>query len=264
MCSCKCTVNDRCGENQSLHARIRDRTASKADNARGFVALVTRVMFIYTGTCIFILSYIITNFLGRHILRELCIPCGSTQEEAVNIPSVLREKLRTTPLPLSVDPTGNKNRRTARVQALTKQYGDNPEAVYVDAADYPDNSVMAVVVVDHTGKILSSATVFTANCASAEQAAIALAIITTRAKYIISDSKAAMRRYTKGRISQVAARILQQLRAHNYRATRLVWTPAHEGLRGNELAPTAACEIVHRAALNTSAVATERSHKFAP
>lgn len=65
----------------------------------------------------------------RHILRELCIAYGSTQEEAVTIPSVLREQLRTTPLPLNMDPTNNKNRRTARVQALTKQYGDNPEAV---------------------------------------------------------------------------------------------------------------------------------------
>lgn len=118
-----------------------------------------------------------------------------------------------------------------------------------------------MVVVDHTGQTLSSATVLTKNTESAEQVAIALAITITRAKYIISDSKAAIRSYSKGLISQVAARILQQLRAPNYRTTKLVWTPAHEGLWGNEQAHTAACEIVIRAAINPPAATTERSQK---
>lgn len=99
------------------------------------------------------------------------------------------------------------------------------------------------------------------NATSAEQASNRCSPI-HGARYIFSDSKAAIRSYSKGRILQVAARILQQQRAPNYRTTKLVWTPAHVGLHVNKQTHTGGCEIVTRAAINPPAAATEHSQKF--
>lgn len=70
--------------------------------------------------------------------------------------------------------------------------------------------------------------------------AIALAITGTRASVIISDSKTAMRNYARGRVSTEAAHILRTRSENTSRQVRLVWTPAHSSLPGNEMAHEAA------------------------
>ncbi|KAG0418347.1 hypothetical protein HPB47_004936 [Ixodes persulcatus] len=83
----------------------------------------------------------------------------------------------------------------------------------------------------------------------AEEAAIALALATTpRPRTIISDSKAAILNYAKGYVSTPAQAILRTLKAQPLEsAVSLVWTPAHSGLCGNELAHSTARGFTTRA-----------------
>lgn len=80
--------------------------------------------------------------------------------------------------------------------------------------------------------------------------AIALAINSTRATTIISDSKSAILNFSKGRISPAAASLLEK--TPNQRKILLIWTPAHCGLQGNELAHATARALVNRAVLPTT------------
>ncbi|KAG0440526.1 hypothetical protein HPB47_016262 [Ixodes persulcatus] len=83
----------------------------------------------------------------------------------------------------------------------------------------------------------------------AEEAAIALALATTpHPRTIISDSKAAILNYAKGYVSTPAQAILRTLKAQPLEsAVSLVWTPAHSGLCGNELAHSTARGFTTRA-----------------
>ncbi|KAH9368209.1 hypothetical protein HPB48_009558 [Haemaphysalis longicornis] len=119
--------------------------------------------------------------------------------------------------------------------AIHKQYHSNPEVCYVDTASYPGRSAVTAVVVDHQGNAVSSCSVNTSRTDTGE-VAITLAIMGTRASVIIWDSKTAMRNYARGRVSTEAARILRTRSETTARQVRLVWTPAHSSLPGNEMA----------------------------
>ncbi|XP_049268767.1 phosphoribosylformylglycinamidine synthase-like [Rhipicephalus sanguineus] len=79
----------------------------------------------------------------------------------------------------------------------------------------------------------------------AEEAALALAFVSTSASTIISDSKSAILNYANGFISRTAARLLRFWQPQ--RSTTLVWTPAHAGLPGNEQAHSLARGLAFRA-----------------
>ncbi|KAH7965303.1 hypothetical protein HPB49_006013 [Dermacentor silvarum] len=71
-------------------------------------------------------------------------------------------------------------RRRARVQAMTRVFGDGTtdlQVLYTDAARYPENSAMCLAVIDNTDALVASATLRTTGCGSAEKGAIALAIV---------------------------------------------------------------------------------------
>lgn len=109
---------------------------------------------------------------------------------------------------------------------------------------------MIAVAVPSDGSSATSATIPSSNAVDGEEAAIALAIATTPATVIISDSKSALHKFARGRVSAITARILQALPPDRYRSVRLVWTPAHSSLPGNELAHEAARGLSFRDDLN--------------
>lgn len=144
-------------------------------------------------------------------------------------------------------PVFNAYRRKARVITLRKSYGDNKPAVrYTDAARYPRKSAHAISVVNNHGTELTSATIPVPDTESAEEIAIALAA-TTGSDYltVITDSKTACRNYQLGRVSGQAIRILNNLQSPP--ELRIVWTPGHASLEGNEAAHAAAREHTFRA-----------------
>ncbi|XP_075743717.1 uncharacterized protein LOC142802619 [Rhipicephalus microplus] len=79
----------------------------------------------------------------------------------------------------------------------------------------------------------------------AEEAAIAMAIGSTSTSLIVSDSQTAVRNFARGRISQIALRIL--VGCKDQRTIEKVWAPAHSSLPGNEAAHQTARGLTDRA-----------------
>ncbi|KAH9369171.1 hypothetical protein HPB48_011368 [Haemaphysalis longicornis] len=73
--------------------------------------------------------------------------------------------------------------------------------------------------------------------------AIALAINSTRATTLISDSKSTILNFAKGRMSPAAASLLEK--TTNQRKILFLWTSAHCGLQWNELAQATARALVN-------------------
>ncbi|KAH7981072.1 hypothetical protein HPB49_021295 [Dermacentor silvarum] len=79
-----------------------------------------------------------------------------------------------------MNPHRHAGRRRARVQAMTRVFGDGTtdlQVLYTDAARYPENPAMCLAVIDNTDAPVASATLRTTDSGSAEEGAIALAIV---------------------------------------------------------------------------------------
>lgn len=86
------------------------------------------------------------------------------------------------------------------------------------------------------------------NSAQAEEVAIALAASAPNLKVIIRDLRRACEHYLAGEVSPLAYHILKQAETDSDTSLkRIVWTPGHQGLRGNEAADAAAQALTHRA-----------------
>ncbi|KAH7980314.1 hypothetical protein HPB49_014757 [Dermacentor silvarum] len=96
------------------------------------------------------------------------------------------------PIPKNMHPEHDGKRRPARTKALTKQYGDSSGVAYVDAATYSSGSRMVLAVVNNQARLLASGFIITDSSATAEEAAIAHALISTSATKFLSDSKSAL------------------------------------------------------------------------
>lgn len=112
------------------------------------------------------------------------------------------------------------------------------------------------VVIDHNQKLLTSVSVNTKFSETADEVAIALALVSTNAQYIISDSQAAIRNYAKGRISPEAWHIISVNEAIFSNAEKndrqLLWFPAHTtpdipAINPNEVAHCEARGLTRRA-----------------
>lgn len=191
---------------------------------------------------------------GRSVLARLGYGeryiCDADRK--VKIPPCLRETLSIDKLPRNMHPEHHRKRRLDRVDAIRRKYTRDPDARYVDAAKYPHRNAYALSVVDSTGKELASATVKVRNAETAEEAAIALATTTSTDDIVVfTDSQAAVRNYTRGRISVEAVKLLNNRRTP-LPYTYVKWVPGHEGLEGNEAAHAAARGHVNRASLASS------------
>ncbi|KAH7970855.1 hypothetical protein HPB49_016178 [Dermacentor silvarum] len=114
------------------------------------------------------------------------------------------------PIPKNMHPEHDGKRRTARAKALYKQYGDSSEVAYVDVA--------TLIITDSSG--------------TAEEADIALALISTSSTKILSNSKSALSNFGKGLLSGTTARLLRFW--HPTCPVTFIWTPAHAGFPGNK------------------------------
>lgn len=79
---------------------------------------------------------------------------------------------------------------------------------------------------------------------AAEEAAIALACVSTDARVIVSDSKSAVRNFCKGKISDYAYSIISK--GNIDRGITITWAPAHSNITGNEAANALARALIIR------------------
>ncbi|KAM7313121.1 uncharacterized protein ISCGN_003022 [Ixodes scapularis] len=186
---------------------------------------------------------------GRTILTSLGINYHPTGHSTRGwLPNELREQLKISLLPRHMHPVHDAGRRMARVKALenTLQQGyDDSEVTYVDAAS-ADRGRMTLAVTNRSGQIITAGSMYTSNSAEAEEAAIALALTLSTTKVIVSDSQMAIRQYMRGHISDKALKIATGHRLIDH-PVRILWSPAHASLPGNESAHSAACALTNRA-----------------
>ncbi|KAH9380093.1 hypothetical protein HPB48_009910 [Haemaphysalis longicornis] len=133
-------------------------------------------------------------------------------------------------------PIHHKERRNARAQALEKLFKHCEEVVYVDAAEYKVQDAFAVAAVDNKLKHITAATVYVRRPEEAEDAAISVAIISTKAKFIFNDYKTAVRNFAKNNIHEAASQIVLT-NQFEPRQVQIIWIPAHSFHPGNEVLP---------------------------
>lgn len=194
------------------------------------------------------LSRLAQTSTGRDLLRRLG-HMGLLRDVAKQqpIPSNLQATYKVAPIPRNMDPQLHHGRREARVEALRKQHLNKTSARYVDAALYTGNRNKAVAtVVDHRLREITSASIRCSSITEAEETAIALAIATgnhqRRSLDILTDSQAACRNFLNGRVGQAAISILRGAPDPNDTLDtrnpiirhRIIWTPGHMGLEGNQ------------------------------
>ncbi|XP_077528407.1 uncharacterized protein LOC144140095 [Haemaphysalis longicornis] len=143
-----------------------------------------------------------TTATGRMILQSVGASPTTTGEDREDLPAELARSLRVPPLPRNVHPERNEERRLARARALAEAHKEDQRAAYVDAAAYggKPGRYAIVVVRASDGEMVAAGSVRAAMSEQAEEAAIALALrncpeMTT----ILSDSRAAMAGYSRGR-----------------------------------------------------------------
>ncbi|KAH6945021.1 hypothetical protein HPB50_006748 [Hyalomma asiaticum] len=104
-------------------------------------------------------------------------------------------------------------RRVARARAIIRGIRNRDATFFVDAAEYHCETAFAVAVVDGGGNPITTATIRTNSVSVAEEAAIALALqAATTPATIYSDSRTAVRAFSAGTVSSLAARIVRASR----------------------------------------------------
>lgn len=191
---------------------------------------------------------------GRAVLRRLGINAAPLNAGTRKIPSNVRKTITVKPLPKNMHPAHHEGRRRARAQALAKKFEGRTDVVYVDAAAYvTPKKAYAIAAVTEEGQLVANATVPTNSSEIAEEAAIALALTNSQARVIVSDSKAAIGNFAKGRISPISFGILKNY-PKNRQDVELVWVPAHTSNPGNEAAHDKARGSIGRAVDDNSDV----------
>ncbi|KAH6943305.1 hypothetical protein HPB50_019329 [Hyalomma asiaticum] len=198
------------------------------------------------------LSRLSSTAAGRRLLDRVGLlfpgervgtgPYGELEEQ-VPLSDETARKIIVYPLPKNTDPERDEGRRAARAVALACQHQRDESAVYVDAARYPRrrDAFAAVVVRATTGELLTASTVRARTAGQAEEVAIALAMGLPGTRTVLSDSKSAIKNFSRGTVWQGTERLVRSIEAT--RAARgaaagptiaLKWFPAH---MGRQLAP---------------------------
>ena len=160
------------------------------------------------------------------------------------MPELWRTALLVRPLPTKMDRDEHTARREARARALELQYGQKTGVYYVDVAG-PNPGGWYTAAAIHEGTQVDGLTFRAYTVTQAEEVAIALAAPHSNSRCIITDSRGACRNYVAGYISPLAYKILHNcIRDADPHPKRIVWTPGHQGLRGNEAADAAARALI--------------------
>lgn len=181
---------------------------------------------------------------GRRVLQKL----GWTVEPTLTtskLPDKWREALTSKPLPRNMAPGVDDDRRNARTTALARRLGGNSRVLYADAS-LQKGSDRAAAVVTTRDRLVVSASTRTRESTTAEEVAIALALVQPEVEVVVTDSKKAYSSYRRGSISSSALAIVNKKEPPG-RAVELVWTPAHSSLVGNTIADYHAREMTRRA-----------------
>ncbi|KAG0445377.1 hypothetical protein HPB47_016084, partial [Ixodes persulcatus] len=186
---------------------------------------------------------------GRRVLARLGWQ-EADRKETGPLPRLWAHKIDSKPLPRNMRPGRNDGRRAARIAALTKtldQIEEEKEGVtlYTDAS-LPRFSSKATLAVMTRDALVTCASINTSFPEVAEEAAIALALAQLKVGRIVTDSQKAYNSYRKGWVSLAVLDILKRKRNVPERKVEFIWTPAHSGLGGNELAHQFAREMEHR------------------
>lgn len=182
---------------------------------------------------------------GKKIMERLGFEPTECSRPTGSIPKQTRDRLKITPLPKNMHPVFHEGRRQARAVALRARLEGRCDVLYTDAAEYDRRAAYTAVVVRESGYLVSCCTCNNATATEAEELAIALAITQKGTRIIVSDSKSAIRNYDMGRISAAAAKILRQGQVPAEQIS-LIWSPAHQGLKGNEKAHAIARGLTFR------------------
>ncbi|KAH7978479.1 hypothetical protein HPB49_005603 [Dermacentor silvarum] len=150
---------------------------------------------------------------GCDILSRLGYPIP---EKPIQVPQHklapnIRALINVAPIPRNMNPHRHAGRRRARVQAMTRIFGGGTtdlQVLYTDAARYPEKPAMCLAVIDNTDALVASATLRTTDSGSAEEGAIALAIVHASTLPsqdapvpIVTDSQAACRAFAQGLVA---------------------------------------------------------------
>lgn len=167
--------------------------------------------------------------VGRRLLERVGLSSPEEQDhETSPLTESTMRRLVVYPLPKNMGPGESEGRRAARARALLLQHQNDEGAVYVDVAKVKNkDAYVAAAVAATTGKIVTSCSVRTRSASQAEEMAIALAARSPGVRTILSDSKTAIRSFSRGAVCGAAARAL----ASDESKSRLTlkWFPAHMG-----------------------------------
>uniref|UniRef100_L7LY09 Putative tick transposon n=1 Tax=Rhipicephalus pulchellus TaxID=72859 RepID=L7LY09_RHIPC len=189
---------------------------------------------------------------GRRILDEVGMAPRIMEERRATLSRETRATYMVGPFPRNVHPQYNEGRRKARARAILKRVRDDMDSVvFVDAAQYGNEKIFALSVIDGRGLLRSSASARAATPGIAEQIAVALALSDPERPYIYTDSREAIRAFETGNLAREAASILEKRACPG--SHFITWFPAHMGknvLEGfpnlNELAHDRARELTRR------------------
>ncbi|KAG0422969.1 hypothetical protein HPB47_001255 [Ixodes persulcatus] len=105
---------------------------------------------------------------------------------------------------------------------------------------------MTMVAIDGHGVPLFGGSIPTTNSETAEEVAIAIALLVANTQTMISDSKRAILIFARGRVSEATLRVLTRTSKIPNDMVSLIWAPAHTTLPGNEAAHTTTRELAYR------------------
>lgn len=183
---------------------------------------------------------------GRRLLDRLLIRHECEIENAERITELWRTKLWVSPLPRNMTREAHQGRRQARAEALEQRLGSRNGVYYVDVAGPSPRGYYTAAVI-HQGTQVDGLTFKATSSSKAEEVAIALAVSHPNSKQIVTDSRRACESYLAGEISPLANRLLKfSIRNRDPTPKRLIWTPGHQGLQGNEAAHAAARVLTSR------------------
>lgn len=167
-----------------------------------------------------------TTKAGRTILNNLGIGFHEQKGPKSSISEDVRPNLRVDHIPRNVHPEFNKGRRRASAKALTDIHAATPRPdTWTRQAEYAGRNGFAVAVVDTDGNTRTAASTLCTQSEEGEGIAIALTIADRDCQTVLSDSRQAVRNFSKGRIAPAAVRILQEAKGN--KKVRIKWFPAH-------------------------------------